>query len=89
MNKSDVRYCLRCKSEMIISETSEDMVGFSMVITKQFICPDPECQKVGDKGIAQEKEKTQKREQLRQESKQRAIDNRAKTASLKKEAANK
>ena len=78
MTTPPARRCGRCDKELIIISTTEDMVGFSMVRTKQYICSDPECQSLADIDMAKDKEKSVQREQKKQESKQRAIANRTK-----------
>ena len=37
--------CIRCGKQRIILSTTEAMVGNSSIVTKETICPDPECQK--------------------------------------------
>lgn len=78
MSNQYVRLCPRCEKEMIVSEVTEEIVGYSMVKTKQYICTDVQCQKRGDTDLANEQEKVKQREMKKQESRQRAIENRNK-----------
>jgi hypothetical protein len=83
MSNQYIRLCPRCEKEMVVSEVTEDYVGFSLVKTKQYICTDPQCQKRGDADLANEHEKVKQREMKKQESKQRAIENRSKAQAEK------
>ena len=50
--------CVRCGQERITGKTWKNKAGFSIITCIQTICPDKECQKVVDEGIAEKKAKT-------------------------------
>jgi hypothetical protein len=49
MNKQYSNPCIRCGRERIVSKTSKERVGNSVIITTMTICPDPACQKEVDR----------------------------------------
>ena len=51
--------CIRCGKQRIVLSTTEALVGNSSIVTKETICPDPECQKKVEKILAKELEKRQ------------------------------
>lgn len=50
--------CVRCGTERIDGKTWEGKVGASPITYTMTVCPDKECQKIVDKGIAERKAKT-------------------------------
>lgn len=50
--------CIRCGKQRINGKISKEKVGASEITYTQTICPDPECQKIVDEGIAERKAKT-------------------------------
>lgn len=50
--------CIRCGRERIDGKTWEGKIGVSLVTYTRTICPDRECQKQVDQGIADRKAKT-------------------------------
>ncbi len=50
--------CVRCGKERIDGKTWEGKVGVSVVTYTMTVCPDRECQKKVDQGIAERKAKT-------------------------------
>lgn len=50
--------CIKCGRERVDGKTWEGKVGASLVTYTQTLCPDPECQKIVDQGIADRKAKT-------------------------------
>lgn len=50
--------CVKCGKERVDSKSWEGKIGSSVVTYTLTICPDPECQKQVDKGIAERKAKT-------------------------------
>jgi formylmethanofuran dehydrogenase subunit E len=51
--------CIECGKQRIVVATHEEKVGNSVVVYKETICPDPECQKKVEKILAKELEKRQ------------------------------
>lgn len=51
--------CIECGKQRVVVATHEEKVGNSVVIYKETICPDPECQKKVEKTLAKELEKRQ------------------------------
>ncbi len=51
--------CIECGKQRIVVGTYEEKVGNSVVVYKETICPDPECQKKVEKILAKELEKRQ------------------------------
>ncbi len=49
--------CVRCGHERIDGKTWKGKVGASPVTSTQTVCPDKECQKIVDQGIADRKAK--------------------------------
>lgn len=49
--------CINCGKERVDGKTWEEKLGATVVIRTQTICPDSECQKVVDEGIARQKAK--------------------------------
>lgn len=50
--------CIKCGKERVDAKSWEGKIGSSVVTYTQTICPDPECQKIVDQGIADRKAKT-------------------------------
>jgi hypothetical protein len=57
INNSSI--CIECGKQRIVVGTYEEKVGNSVVVYKETICPDPECQKKVEKTLAKELEKRQ------------------------------
>ena len=51
--------CIKCGKQRVVVATHEEKVGNSVVIYKETMCPDPECQEKVEKILAQELEKRQ------------------------------
>jgi hypothetical protein len=51
--------CIECGKQRIVVGTHEEKIGNSVVVYKETICPDPECQKRVEKILAKELEKRQ------------------------------
>jgi hypothetical protein len=51
--------CIECGKQRIVVGTYEEKVGNSVVVYKETICADPECQKKVEKTLAKELEKRQ------------------------------
>jgi hypothetical protein len=51
--------CIECGKQRIVVRTYEEKVGNSVVVYKETICANPECQKKVDKTLAKELEKRQ------------------------------
>ena len=51
--------CVRCGKPRVDSKSWKGKSGNSLVIYTKTICPDAECQKIVDKGIADRKEKSE------------------------------
>lgn len=70
--------CIRCGSERIVSKRYEEQMydypGATKVIHIEKVCPNPECQKILD---AELKEQREKKENLRRKSEERALARRA------------
>lgn len=49
--------CVKCGKERVDGKSWEGKIGASVVIYTQTICPDPDCQRDVDKGIAERKNK--------------------------------
>ena len=56
---SNTSVCIECGKQRIVVGTHEEKVGNSVVVYKDTICPDPECQKKVEKTLAKELEKRQ------------------------------
>ncbi len=50
--------CVKCGKERVDGKTWDGKVGASVVTYTLTVCPDAECQKQVDKGIAERKAKT-------------------------------
>lgn len=50
--------CIRCGKQRINGKTTKEKIGVSEIIYTQTICPDRECQKIVDQGIAERRAKT-------------------------------
>lgn len=50
--------CVRCGKQRLDGKTWEGKIGSSVVTYTQTVCPDSECQKQVDQGIADRKAKT-------------------------------
>ncbi len=50
--------CINCGKERVDGKTWKQKVGISVVVHTMTICPDPQCQKLVDKAIAERKAKT-------------------------------
>ena len=57
INNSSI--CIECGKQRIVVGTHEEKVGNSVVVYKDTICPDPECQKKVEITLARELEKRQ------------------------------
>jgi hypothetical protein len=55
----DTSVCIVCGKRRIVVATHEEKIGNSVVIYKETICPDPECQKKVEKVLGKELEKRQ------------------------------
>lgn len=51
--------CIVCGKQRVVVATHEEKVGNSVVVYKETICPDPECQKRVEKILEKELEKRQ------------------------------
>lgn len=51
--------CIECGRQRIDGKTWKEKVGTSIATYTQTICPDPACQKLVDKAIADRKEKSE------------------------------
>lgn len=60
--------CSRCGKQRIATKTRTEKIGNSEVTYVWTVCPDPECQKKVDKGLAIAK---RKRNELKQEAERR------------------
>jgi len=49
--------CVRCGKERVDGKTWKGKTGISPITYTQTVCPDRECQKIVDKGIADRKAK--------------------------------
>jgi len=49
--------CFRCGKQRIVLSTTNEKVGNSNIVTKETICPDPECQKKVEVLLKQEADK--------------------------------
>ncbi|HUC94463.1 MAG TPA: hypothetical protein VMR19_00460 [Candidatus Saccharimonadales bacterium] len=56
---SNTSICIGCGKQRIVVATHEERVGNSVVVYKETICPDPECQKKVEVTLAKELEKRQ------------------------------
>lgn len=59
MITNNTSICIECGKQRVVVGTYEEKVGNSVVIYKETICPDPECQKKVEKTLAKELEKRQ------------------------------
>lgn len=50
--------CVRCGKQRKDGKSWEGKIGASRVTYTMTVCPDPECQKIVDQGIAERKAKT-------------------------------
>lgn len=50
--------CIKCGTPRIDGKSWESKNGNSVIVHTQTICPDPQCQKLVDKAIADRKEKS-------------------------------
>lgn len=50
--------CVQCGKERVDSKTWKEKSGSSVVTYTLTICPDPDCQKIVDKAIADRREKS-------------------------------
>jgi len=55
----DTSVCIECGKRRIVVATHQEKVGNSVVVYKETICPDPDCQKKVEKILARELEKRQ------------------------------
>lgn len=51
--------CINCGRQRIDGKSWKGKVGVSVITYTQTICPDPACQKIVDKAIADRKEKSE------------------------------
>lgn len=49
--------CIRCGKERIVVSSRKEMVSKSEVVYTTTVCPDPECQKIVEKGLRDEERK--------------------------------
>ena len=61
--------CTRCGKERIVKTSSTEMMEKSVVTYTTTVCPDPECQKMVEKGLVVEENK---RKVIREEQERRA-----------------
>ncbi|KKS95574.1 MAG: hypothetical protein UV71_C0005G0003 [Microgenomates group bacterium GW2011_GWC1_43_13] len=59
MITTDTSVCIECGKRRIVVGTYKEKVGNSVVVYKETICPDSECQKKVEKILAKELEKRQ------------------------------
>jgi len=52
-----VSVCIRCGKERIVVSSRKEMVSKSEVVYTTTVCPDPECQKIVEKGLRDEERK--------------------------------
>ncbi|MBI1862719.1 hypothetical protein HYS00_01220 [Candidatus Microgenomates bacterium] len=71
MNQTYSNPCIRCGRERIVSKTSKERVGNSVIVTTLTVCPDPACQKeverenrrMRDKKLAMKRKSEERAEQ--------------------------
>ena len=61
--------CIRCGKPRIEGKSWESSLGNSVITHTQTICPDPECQKIVEQGIADKKAKNEQLTKDRAKSK--------------------
>lgn len=61
--------CIECGKQRIDGKTWKGKVGISVVTYSQTLCPDPACQKIVDKAIADRRAKSALLSQARAEAK--------------------
>ena len=61
--------CIRCGKQRVVAKTWEEHLRGSILTFTSFICPDPRCQKIVDKQLADKKEKRETAEKEREERK--------------------
>lgn len=66
--------CIRCGTERIVLKTWKEKIGSSVIVNKEMICPNPECQK---KVNADNKKQDDRREEMKLRSEQRALNRKA------------
>jgi hypothetical protein len=52
-----VSVCIRCGKERIVVSSRKEVVSKSEVVYTTTVCPDPECQKIVEKGLRDEERK--------------------------------
>lgn len=70
MKKTFSNPCIRCGRERITLKTTKEIIGDSVVINTEKICPNPECQKLVDKD---NKKQADRYTAMKLRSKQRVI----------------
>jgi hypothetical protein len=72
MNNFSTSICTRCGKQRIISRTwkeeMETITGTTTVEYSETICPDPECQKIVEKQLSEQKEKNDQRKAKKERS---------------------
>ena len=66
--------CFRCGKERILLREYKENVGGSLIITREMICPDKECQKIVNQN---NKKQNEKNALMRRRSEQRALGRKA------------
>jgi len=61
--------CIECGKQRVDGKTWKGKSGASLVIYTQTICPDPDCQKIVDKVIAERKAKNDRLIRIKLEAK--------------------
>ncbi len=61
--------CVRCGKQRLDGKTWEGKVGVSPITYTMTVCPDKECQKIVDQGIAERKAKTASMLKIKEEAK--------------------
>ncbi|MBU1000073.1 hypothetical protein KKE78_01585 [Patescibacteria group bacterium] len=62
--------CVKCGKQRIDGKTWVGKMGVSSITYTKTVCPDSECQKIVDKGIAERKAKTEAMLKAKAEAKQ-------------------
>lgn len=83
MKSTNTSICIECGKQRVVVGTYEEKVGNSIVVYKETICADPECQKRVEKTLAKELEKRQQsaiNQKIRMESRKSAAKSSVKNA---------
>lgn len=76
MNGKTSNICTRCGRDRVESKSWTEQVdtffGKSTIVHTENVCPDPDCQKVVEEGLARQKQKTEELHQAREERMKKA-----------------